>query len=230
MLIVSSLQSGQSTNKLYFNNPNFYSAKASTVDEIALDSYHFNVVNDKLQITSDNTQFTIDLPTTFVKLKSIQLSYDHQYVAYDLEVTNGTKIYVVNLLTGEHTNVSDTVGYVYDYSGYEVPYGIAWSPTENILAFVGGYDGSTRVNIFHFEHDGSMQSKNGSLAYQRELRGVKWAKDGSSIYFLVESGVAADKNTLYQTSIEITDGYMYGDTIEKIKELDQEESDAWLKN
>jgi hypothetical protein len=37
------------------------------------------------------------------------------------------------------------------YDGYQSPFGMAWAPNKNLIEFIGGYNDSARINLYHFK-------------------------------------------------------------------------------
>ena len=138
--------------------------------------------------------------------------------------------------TGDYTNISDSdsIGHHnYNFECYEVPYGLAWSPKENIIAFVGGCkaDEEPFINIvllYHLDMDLGRQAPSASSAYTDvPIYGIKWDIDGKSIYYVVDSFDDENKYSLYQTEIE-TEKVLAGRRMEEIDRLTNEELRMWL--
>ncbi|MCW3491655.1 TolB-like translocation protein [Dethiobacter alkaliphilus] len=219
---------------MYYSNPHTVFGEAIIASGTTIGDYKVVQSENILKIYNDTEILEISLPN-YKDVQSLQLSYDKQYLAFDIKSNDGIKMFVVNLETGEYENISDSIGYLDYYDGYEIPFGISWSPTQNIIAFVGGYHGSPRVRLYHLEMDLGKQASGGSAAYPNNLYGVKWDVDGSSIYYVVDNQkheytgayVGEEDYILYQTEIS-ADDYLMGGEIIKVGDLTKEEFKQWL--
>ncbi|MFE4243845.1 hypothetical protein [Peribacillus butanolivorans] len=203
----------------YYSNPNKVSVNDLILHKTKIGDYQVFESDSKLSIEGNGEPIEIDLPE-HSHLKSLHLSHDERYLAFDSQVQERVEIFVVNLQTGESSNISDS----YDYAGYEQPYGIAWSPAKNIMALIGGYPDSARIVLF--DMDSGEEGHGGSEIF-KDIYGVKWNRDGESIHYLVDSFDGDGDYTEYQTEIQ-SDHELLGGTINKIKALNQEEYEEWF--
>ena len=163
----------------YYSNPNVLTLKE--INDIAeIGDYQLSIVDGKLIINAKNKEFEVSLPDNYSGIQSFHFSYDKRFLAYDVMVKKGVEIFVVNLETGEKINLSKTIGYLYDYDGYQSPFGIAWAPNKNLIAIIGGYNDSARIDLYHLEMEKGKQAPGGSLIF-KDVYGVKWDSTGESI-------------------------------------------------
>nr|WP_304217141.1 hypothetical protein [Fredinandcohnia onubensis] len=217
---------GCSQSKIkYYSNPNVLTLQ-ETNDIAEIEDYQLSIVDGKLIINAKNKEFEVSLPDNYSSIQSFHFSYDKRFLAYDVMVKNGVKIFVVNLETGEKINLSETIGYLYDYDGYQSPFGIAWAPNKNLIAIIGGYNDSARIDLYHLEMEKGKQAPGGSLIF-KDVYGVKWDSTGESIYYLVDSLENENMYKLYQTEIE-SNSYLLGGTVSVITEINEEGFNNWL--
>jgi Tol biopolymer transport system component len=209
----------------YYSNP-YVGTFQETNDSVVIGDYQLSKVDDKLIINTKNNKFEFALPEKHSNIKSFHFSYDKRFLAYDVKVERGIKIFVANLETGEMINLSETIGYLYDYDGYQSPFGISWAPNKNLIAFIGGYNDSARINLYHFEMDKDKQVHGGSSIF-KDVYGVKWDSTGESIYYLVDSFEDENMYQLYQTKVE-SKSYLMGGKVNVIEEINQEGFYNWL--
>lgn len=219
----------------YYDNPHVvFGEKISDGVKVTLGDYKVYQSNSKLHIENDIINIELNMPD-YYDIKSIHLSHNKRYLAFDATVGNALKMFVVDINTGDYKNISDSIGgQNYNFGGYEVPYGLAWSPKQNIIAFVGGCKGDdedpfiTVVVLYHLDMDLGRQAPFASSAYTSvPIHGIKWDVDGKSIYFVVDSFDDENKYSLYQTEIE-TEKVLAGRRIEEIDRLTNEELRMWL--
>ncbi|OHX42906.1 hypothetical protein [Cytobacillus oceanisediminis] len=223
-LILLILGCSQSEIK-YYSNPNVLTLQE--INDIAeIGDYQLSIVDGKLIINAKNKEFEVSLPDNYSGIQSFHFSYDKRFLAYDVMVKNGVKIFVVNLETGEKINLSETIGYLYDYDGYQSPFGIAWAPNKNLIAIIGGYNDSARIDLYHLEMEKGKQAPGGSLIF-KDVYGVKWDSTGESIYYLVDSLENENMYKLYQTEIE-SNSYLLGGTVSVITEINEEGFNNWF--
>ncbi|GGA91389.1 hypothetical protein GCM10008025_37380 [Ornithinibacillus halotolerans] len=197
-------------------------------ETIEMDGYNFSVNDGVLHINSNNNIFEVELPDKESTIRGFQLSYNKQYLSYDVKAKDGSiKVYVISLETGDVINLSDNIGYGSDYDGYKRPHGIAWSPTENLVAFISGSADNARVNIYHLEMDLNKQSHSASFAFE-DIYGLKWDVDGSSLYYVTPSVNDGSKYQVYKTEI-LSDDYLGGSAVEIVEELTQKEFMKWFE-
>ncbi|MFD2043645.1 hypothetical protein ACFSTA_04560 [Ornithinibacillus salinisoli] len=209
----------------YYNNPNI----AQLIEDreiVQMEGYNFSIEDGVLTIDENDTHYEIKLPDKG-RILSLHLSYDKQFLAYDVKGENGVKIYIVNLDTGSVTNLSDTIGYNYDYDNYHTPYGIAWSPNQNIIAFIGGQDKAARIDLYHLEMDINKQLHAGSFIFD-DIYGVKWNENGSSICYVEPPKDDGSMYHVYETEIEF-ESYLQSGTVTIIGELTHEDYIEWLE-
>ena len=209
----------------YYSNPYIVSFQ-ETIDTIEIEDYQLTIVDGKLIIKDQNKKFEVSLPDNHKYIQSFHFSYDKRFLAYDVMGESGIKIFVVNLKTGEEINLSETIGYQYDYDGYESPFGFAWAPKKNVIAFIGGYNDSARINLYHFEMEKGKQAPGGSFIF-KDVYGVKWGSAGDSIYYLVDSFEDENMYQLYQTEVE-SNTHLMGGTVDVIAETNQEGYKNWF--
>jgi hypothetical protein len=209
----------------YYSNTHVLKVQ-ETNDIAKIGDYHLSIVDGKLVIKAKNKEFEVSLPDNYSSIQSFHFSYDKRFLAYDVLSENGIKVFVVNLETGEKINLSETIGYLYDYDDYQSPFGIAWAPNKNLIAFIGGYNDSARINLYHFDMEKGKQAPGGSLIF-KDIYGVKWDSTGESIYYLVDSMEYEDMYKLYQTEIE-SNSYLLGGTVSVIAEIDKEGFNNWV--
>ncbi|MGD6842513.1 hypothetical protein ACQCVH_08295 [Bacillus infantis] len=209
----------------YYSNPDVGELQENK-NRVQKGDYQLSVADDQLIIDSKKKKFEISLPEHHSGIQSFHFSYDTRYLAYDAVVGNGVKIFVVDLETGEKVNLSETIGYKYDYNGYHSSCGIAWAPDQNIIAFIGGYNDSARINIYHFDMDEELQAPAGSLIFN-DIYGVKWNITGESIYYTADSLENENMYGLYQTEIE-SDSRLLGGTVKLISEMSEKNLNQWL--
>ncbi|GAB0171768.1 hypothetical protein LSPCS325_52050 [Lysinibacillus sp. CTST325] len=201
----------------YYSNPHVLKFQ-ETNDNTEIGDYQLSIVDDKLIINAKNKEFEVSLPDNYSNIQSFHLSYDKRFLAYDVAVESGIKIFVVNLESGEMINLSDTIGYQSDYDGYQSPFGIAWAPNKNLIAFICGNYGAARIDMYHFEMAESMQATHASEVFENEdVYGVKWDSTGGSIYYLIDYKII-NMYKLYQTEIRLPNNYLYAGTIRVITE------------
>lgn len=218
---------GCSQSKIkYYSNPNVLTLQ-ETSDSAEIGDYQLSIVDGKLILDAKNKEFEVSLPDNYSSIQSFHFSYDKRYLAYDVMVENGVKIFVVNLETGEKINLSETIGYQYDYDGYQSPFGIAWAPNKNLIALIGGYNNSTRIDLYHLEMEIGKQAHAGSFIFLKDIYGVKWDSTGESIYYLVDSLEKENMYELYQTEIE-SNSYLLSGTVSVITELNEGGFNDWL--
>ncbi len=223
-ILIGFMFAGCAQNEIkYYSNPNILFGEELSKQELIIGDYTVGKFDSKLHIQGDNIAVELDLKNYVIQ--SLHLSYDQKYIAFDAKSQNGIKVFVVNLETGEYENILETIGYEYDYDGYKVPLGLAWSPKQNIIAFIGGYHGSPRVKLYHLDMDLNKQGHLGSRAYPGSLYGVKWDTDGKSIYYVVDNG--DEDYILYQTEIMAED-FLMGGKIVKVDELTYDEFMQWI--
>lgn len=209
----------------YYSNPNVLTLQE--INDIAeIGDYQLSIVDGKLIINAKNKEFEVSLPDNYSGIQSFHFSYDKRFLAYDVMVKNRVEIFVVNLETGEKINLSETIGYLYDYDGYQSPFGIAWAPNKNLIAIIGGYNDSARIDLYHLEMEKGKQAPGGSLIF-KDVYGVKWDSTGESIYYLVDSLENENMYSLYQTEIE-SNSYLLGGTVSVITEINEEGFNDWL--
>ncbi|MCA1033152.1 MULTISPECIES: hypothetical protein [Bacillus] len=227
MAIMTILLYGCSQKEIqYYSNPDV--ALLQDNNRVQKGDYQLSVADDQLIIDSKKKKFEVSLPEHHSSIQSFHFSYDNRYLAYDAVVGNAVKIFVVDLETGEKVNLSETIGYKYDYNGYHSSCGIAWAPDQNIIAFIGGYNDSARINIYHFDMDEELQAPAGSLIFN-DIYGVKWDVTGKSIYYTADSLENENMYGLYQTEIE-SKGRLIGGKVEKVSEIDKDEYKEWVNN
>jgi Tol biopolymer transport system component len=220
------LESSQKEIK-YYSSP-YVVTFQETIDSVEIGDYQLSVVDGELIIEAKNKKFEISLPDKLGNIQSFHFSYDKRFLAYDVMVESGIKIFVVNLETGEKINLSETIGDLYDYDGYQSPFGIVWAPDKNLIAFIGGYNDSARIGIYHFEMEKSKQASRGSSIF-KDVYGVKWDSTGESIYYLVDSFEDENMYQLYQTEVE-TNSYLRAGTVNVIAEINKDGFNNWLNN
>lgn len=216
---------------MYYSNPNILYGEELTKHELIIGDYKVGSFDSKLHIQGDNTTVELDLENYIIQ--SLHLSFDQKYLAFDATSQDDIKMFVVNLETGQYENILETIGCYYEYDGYNAPLGLAWSPKDNIIAFVGGYHGSSMVSIYHLDMDLGRQFHQGSgSAYPGDLYGVKWDADGKSIYYVVDNyyndNDVGDKDyILHQVEIIVKE-YLKGDRYIKIDDLTHDEYKQWI--
>jgi Tol biopolymer transport system component len=209
----------------YYSNP--YVVTFQNINDSAeIGDYQLSKVDGKLIINAKNKKFELALPDKHSNIQSFHFSYDKRFLAYDVTVESGMKIFVVNLETGELINLSETIGYLYDYDGYQSPFGIAWAPNKNLIAFIGGYNDSARIKLYHFEMEKDKQALGGSSIF-KDVYGVKWDSTGDSIFYLVDSYEDENMYQIYQTKVE-SNSYLMGGKVNVISEINQEGFYNWL--
>lgn len=206
----------------YYSNPNVFTLQEFN-NNTEIGDYQLSIVNGALIISTKSKEYEVSLPDNYSSIQSFHFSYDNRFLAYDVMGENGVKFFVVNLETGERINLSDTVGHLYDYDGYQSPFGIAWGPNKNVIAIIGGDNESARIDLYHLE---GKQSSGGSFIFE-DVYGIKWDSIGESIYYIVDSFENENMYTLYQTEIE-SDNYLLGGTVNVITEVNEEGFDNWL--
>ena len=215
----------------YYTNPYVLFGDILSEQEVEIGDYKILQYGSKLKIESSGVKLEVHLPY-HGEVQSFHLSNDQRYLAFDFSIDNGLKIFVVNLESGEYENISETIGYQSDYDGYQVPHGLAWSPKENIIAFIVGYYDLVNVNLYHLDMDLNKQGRLGSEVYSSDVYGVKWAADGDSIYYVLDNYISDTyiedgDYLLYQTEITSNDHLLGGEIIKK-DELTNEELKQWL--
>jgi len=210
---------------MYYSNPDILLVEQSK-DIHEIGDNKLSIVDGELIIDAKNNVFEVTLPDNYSNIHSFHLSYDKLFLGYDVVMDDGVKIFAVNLETGEKVNLSEDIGYQYDYDDYQSPFGMAWAPNKNLIAFIGGYNDSARINLYHFELDESKQAPGGSFIF-KDIYGVKWDSKGESIYYLVDSLENENMYKLYQTEIE-SNSYLLGGTVNVIKEINEEFFENWL--
>lgn len=206
----------------YYSNPNVFTLQEFN-NNTEIGDYQLSIVNGALIISTKSKEYEVSLPDNYSSIQSFHFSYDNRFLAYDVMGENRVKFFVVNLETGERINLSDTVGHLYDYDGYQSPFGIAWAPNKNVIAIIGGDNESARIDLYHLE---GKQSSGGSFIF-KDVYGIKWDSIGESIYYIVDSFENENMYTLYQTEIE-SDNYLLGGTVNVITEVNEEGFDNWL--
>ncbi|MDV2682765.1 hypothetical protein RYX56_00100 [Alkalihalophilus lindianensis] len=215
----------------YYSNPYVVDGEALS-ESVEIGDLIIIRNDNQINVDTNEKQVHIDLPDSESMIQSVHVSYDQRFLAVDTWKDEVAKIFVVNLETNDVIDVSDEIGYRYDYDGYESPYGLAWAPNENILAFVGGHNekpASPRVNMYHPEMEIEQQFKGVSHIY-KAIYGVKWDEDGRSIYYLVNSLEGEALYSLYQTEIEMKSGeHLTSGTIFHVsEEQDRDDFNEWL--
>jgi len=225
----------QKEPKYYYNPHVVYGEKISNDVEVTIGDYKVYQSNSKLHIENDIINVELIMPYDY-DIKSIHLSHDKRYLAFDATLDKALKIFVVDVNAGEYKIISDSITHQsYNYGGYEAPYGLAWSPKQNIIAFVGGckVDGDpsiTSILLYHLDMDLERQLPFASPAYTGiVIHGAKWDVDGKSIYYVVDSFGDENKYSLYQIQIE-TERILAGGRLDKIDRLTDKELKKWLSN
>lgn len=209
----------------YFSNPYVFTVQEiNDIDQIS--DIKLTIVDDKLIINTKNDEIDVTLPDHYVDIQSFQFSYDKRFLAYDVLFDGGVKIFVIDLESGDKTNMSEFSGYEFTYDGYQAPYGMAWAPNKNLIAIIGGYNNVVKIDLHHFEMDERKQAPLGSFAFE-DIYGVKWDHKGDSIYYVVDSTENEKMYELYQTEIE-SDSYLLASTVNVITELSEEDLIHWL--
>ncbi len=213
-------------------------------DEAEIEGNKLIQENEKLKIINQNIEIDVELPENS-DVQSIELSHDKQYLAFDVVNKESVKIFVVNLETGEYEDLFEVVEQEdFNYNRYKNPHGLAWSPEENIIVFVGGHKGTDnddftvypRLKVYHPELKLRRQSHSVSAVYtDNDVYGVRWDTDGEAIYYVVTTE-DLDKYNLYRTSIDLyqTDvndekGLKAGEKYGVIEELNYKEVESWLE-
>jgi Tol biopolymer transport system component len=226
MAIMAILLNGCYQKEIQYYSNSDIAEFQETKNRVQKGDYQLSVADDQLIIDSNKKKFEISLPEHHSGIQSFHFSYDKRYLAYDVVMGNGVKIFVVDLEKGEKVNVSETIGYKYDYNGYQSSCGIAWAPDQNIIAFIGGYNDSARINIYHFGMDEELQAPAGSLIFD-DIYGVKWDSTGESIYYTADSLENEDMYALYQTEIE-SGSRLIGGPVKLITEMGEKNLNQWL--
>ena len=138
--LIFSMLSGCETKKIeYARNANVITIKNQSKMAAETSTFLLKREESKLTLKSANNNVQIELPSKESEIKSVQLSYDQKHAAMDIWDKKGLSVYVVNLQSGETLNLIEKIGDEDNYMGYEPPFGIAWSPNENIITMIGGY-------------------------------------------------------------------------------------------
>ncbi|MBZ9535740.1 hypothetical protein KGR20_16175 [Cytobacillus oceanisediminis] len=225
--LIFSMLSGCETKKIeYARNANVITIKNQSKMAAETSTFLLKREESKLTLKSANNNVQIELPSKESEIKSVQLSYDQKYAAMDIWDKKGLSVYVVNLQSGETLNLIEKIGDEDNYMGYEPPFGIAWSPNENIITMIGGYPESARVYMYHLEMDEWKQYYTASLIYEN-IYGVKWGQDGQKLYYLVDSLENKSEKTVNSTEIEVNDT-LIGRTIEEYELSNEEIMNDWL--
>ncbi|ARK32647.1 hypothetical protein BkAM31D_23885 [Halalkalibacter krulwichiae] len=217
----------------YYTNPHVIEVEG-TFDRIELGEYELVKIDDQVTIKTSDQEFVIEFPFKESAIQSVALSHDEQFIAFDVISEAGVKIYVVDRHSGEVTNLSDDIGYEYDYAGYEKPFGIAWAPNENMIAFVGGHhEGGAVVNMYHFDLEKAKQLKGVSQIHP-DIYGVKWDRRAERVYYLVDSFEDRNMYEVFSTQLEYEDHpiyekILYGGQIEVVAQLEKELYGTWFE-
>ena len=110
----------------YYSNPHVL-YEVGLNEEVAIGGYIINRYDEKLYITNDHRKVEVSLHN-YNDIRSLHMSHDQRYLAFDIMIDDGVKMFVVDLETGEYENISEFRGDDFNYSRYKVPYGLAWSP------------------------------------------------------------------------------------------------------
>lgn len=227
ILVVVGCSNGKEIN--YDVNQNVFNI-SDDEDSILVNGYMILSKDGRVVIKRKDNEFEVEveLPDQTSVVQSIHFSHDSQFLAFDALGQEGMKMFVVNLTTGGAINLSDEIGYEYTYQNYQEPFGLAWSPNQNIIAFIGGDEVSPRINMYHMEMDLGKQASGASFAFE-DIYGVKWNEDGSSIYYVTNGAEGESLYRLYETEVESED-YVHGGAVEVITDLTEEEFNSWFGN
>lgn len=211
----------------YHSNP--YSLDGSQLGEtpISIGAYSVSLKDNYVTFIGEKN-FEIELPEEISHFISIQLSYDQSYAAYNVKLEEEVKFFILDFKTGEVKNISDIVGDNYNYDGFTTDLGMAWSPKENTIIFVGGYENSASVVIYYLDFPQNQQNNTATRIYE-DIKGVKWNAEGDKFYFLgTSTQLKEDVYSLYKGNIFVENGYAYADKIYEIKNMNAIEVKEWL--
>ncbi|MFF2290142.1 hypothetical protein [Peribacillus butanolivorans] len=88
----------------YYSNPNMVSVNDLILNKTKIGDYQVFESDSKLSIEGNGEPIEIDLPE-HSHLKSLHLSHDERYLAFDSQVQERVEFFVVNLQTGESNNI-----------------------------------------------------------------------------------------------------------------------------
>jgi len=200
--------------------------------EFAIADWTLQVQGQTLVISNNSQSHTITMPSDAQHIHSAHLSFDQRYLAFDIERMHGINVIVVDLVSGEYINISEDLGFLYNYWNYLGGYGLAWAPNKNVLVFIGVRGGDLPAAAVRMYYPGSQERPQLKTASREHtnLYGVKWDESGERIYFLVDTmEVGDDPYLLLRTEIEEIDGEYFPGDISRIGSLQADEFDLWFE-